>query len=102
MTQNLGELVNFMQKKPTLDGSNGHPVFNQTIPGDRVKGQCLLSQMVPLQLVGKVPGRDVPFILWDNKVGEPYHIVSVKSEQGAYNFALHCTVNTIFDLNNLR
>ena len=31
--------------------------------------------MVPLQLVGKVPGRDVPFILWDNKVGEPYHII---------------------------
>ena len=46
----------------------GHPVFKQTIPKDRVKGSCLLSEMIPLQLVGKVPGKDIPIVLWDNKV----------------------------------
>ena len=49
--------------------SKGHPVFKQTIPKDRVKGSCLLSEMIPLQLVGKVPGKDIPIVLWDNKVG---------------------------------
>ena len=39
------------------------------MPDDRTPGKCLLSQMVPLQLVGKVPGKDIPIILWDNKVG---------------------------------
>ena len=48
--------------------SKGHPVFKQTIPKDRVKGSCLLSEMIPLQLVGKVPGKDIPIVLWDNKV----------------------------------
>ena len=51
-----------------LDGSKGHPVFNQKIPGDRVKGSCLFTQMVPLQLVAKIPGEKIPKVLWDNKV----------------------------------
>ena len=49
---------------------NHNPVFKQVTPGDRAPRNCLLSQMVPLQLVGKVPGRAVPFVLWDNKVGQ--------------------------------
>ena len=47
---------------------SGHLVFNQAIPDERDKGKCLFSQLVPLQLVAKVPGRDLPFVLWDNKV----------------------------------
>ena len=51
-----------------MDGSKGHPVFRQEIPDDRVQGACLLSQMVPLQLVAKVPGQNMPLVLWDFKV----------------------------------
>ena len=57
--------------------SSGHLVCNQAIPDERDKGKCLFSQLVPLQLVAKVPGRDLPFVLWDNKVRKKYraHIV---------------------------
>ena len=35
--------------------------------------------MVPLQLVGKVPGKDIPIILWDNKVGAKSNTMGVPS-----------------------
>ena len=54
--------------KMGLDGSKGHPVFNQVIPETRVQRSVLFSQMVPLQLVAKVPDKGIPFVLWDNKV----------------------------------
>ena len=46
----------------------GHPIFYQAVPEERVRGSCLLSQMVPLQLVAKVPGKELPIVVWDNKV----------------------------------
>ena len=46
----------------------GHPVFNQVIPDDRVESSCLFSQLVPLQLVAKIPGKNIPVVLWDNEV----------------------------------
>ena len=55
----------------------GHPIFKQNVPDDRTPGKCLLSQMVPLQLVGKVPGKDIPIILWDNKVGAKFDTLGV-------------------------
>ena len=44
------------------------PVFNQKIPANRLDGSCLFSQMTPLQIVAKVPGKAIPIVLWDNKV----------------------------------
>ena len=32
--------------------------------------------MVPLQLVGKVPQKDIPFVLWDNKVRDLMQLTS--------------------------
>lgn len=51
-----------------LDGSSGHPVFAQRYPDERDDGSCLLSQLVALQLVAKIPGKSLPVVLWDNKV----------------------------------
>ena len=48
---------------------NHFPVFKQKTPTDRTPRNCLLSQLVPLQLVAKVPGKDIPIVLWDNNVG---------------------------------
>ena len=60
--------------KVGMDGSKGHPVFNQVIPDDRLAGSCLFSQMVALQLVARVPGKEVPLVLWDNKVIKVLHV----------------------------
>ena len=33
-----------------------------------MESSCLFSQLVPLQLVAKIPGKDIPVVLWDNEV----------------------------------
>ena len=33
-----------------------------------MESSCLFSQLVPLQLVAKIPGKEIPLVLWDNEV----------------------------------
>ena len=47
-------------------GSSKHPVTKQPVPEERFAGACILSSLIPLQLVCHIPGRKIPLVLWEN------------------------------------
>ena len=49
-----------------FSGSSKHPVTKQPVPEERFAGACILSSLIPLQLVCHIPNRKVPLVLWEN------------------------------------